>query len=179
MHQSDRAGRRDRTIAPRRKGSSLGRRYCRSSWANAQATLTARSLARCRNPIVSKHVVRLLDYTALANGDRCRRLLSPELSSLDAARRRTNARAQTGSEKPPAGFVRREPSAGATRARRRDWFGQVAARPPARHLAARSRRKRKRVAVPLSPADRRRLTRTGRSRCGRSSSLVAQPARNS
>jgi glyoxylase-like metal-dependent hydrolase (beta-lactamase superfamily II) len=42
-----------------------------------------------------------------------------------------------------------------------------------------SRRKRKRVAELLSPADRRRLTQTGRSRCGRSSSLVAQPARSS
>src|SRR5450755_5188147 len=102
---SDRADGSVGATARRRKGSSLGRRYCRSSWANARATLTARSLARCRNPIVSKHVVRLLDYTALANGDRCRRLLSPELSSLDAARRRTYARAQTGSEKPPAGFV--------------------------------------------------------------------------
>jgi hypothetical protein len=45
---------------------------------------------------VSKHAVRLLDYTALASvsGDRCRRLLSPERSSLDAARRQTYARAQ-------------------------------------------------------------------------------------
>ena len=65
-----------------------------SSWANARATLTARSLARWPEPIVSKHAVRLLDYSALANGDSCRRLLSPESSSLDAARRQTYARSQ-------------------------------------------------------------------------------------
>jgi len=46
MHQSLRGGRRDRTIAARRKGSSRGRRNCCSSWANTRATLTARSLAR-------------------------------------------------------------------------------------------------------------------------------------
>ena len=64
------------------------------SWANARATLTARSLARWPEPIVSKHAVRLLDYSALANADSCRRLLSPESGSLDAARRQTYARFQ-------------------------------------------------------------------------------------
>ena len=43
---------------------------------------------------MSKHAVRLLDYAALANGDRCRRLLSAQGSRLDAARRQTYARAQ-------------------------------------------------------------------------------------
>ena len=64
-----------------------------SSWANARATLTARSLARWPEPIVSKQAVRLLDYSALANGDSCRRLLSPESKCPDAARRQTHARA--------------------------------------------------------------------------------------
>jgi hypothetical protein len=43
---------------------------------------------------VSKHAVRLLNHPEPANGDRCRRLLLPERSSLDAARRQTYARAQ-------------------------------------------------------------------------------------
>ena len=43
---------------------------------------------------MSKHAVRLLNHPEPANGDRCRRLLLPERSSLDAARRQTYARAQ-------------------------------------------------------------------------------------
>jgi hypothetical protein len=42
---------------------------------------------------VSKHALRLLNHPEPANGDRCRRLLSPERGSLDAARRQTYARA--------------------------------------------------------------------------------------
>jgi hypothetical protein len=43
---------------------------------------------------VSKHAVRLLNHPEPANGNRCRRLLLPEGSSLDAARRQTYARAE-------------------------------------------------------------------------------------
>ena len=72
------------------------------SWANARATSTARSFARWPESHREQARGAFAEGSALANGDSCRRLLSPESSSLDAARRQTYARAQMRERAPRA-----------------------------------------------------------------------------
>ena len=122
IKQSDRRGRRRRVIPSRakrscarparrdrcrRKGSSRGRRNCCSSWANARATLTARSLARWPE----SHREQARGAFAEPPGASERRQVPapalPERGSLDAARRQTHARAHVGSEELAAGLVPR------------------------------------------------------------------------